>query len=211
MSLHAEIQHCLICQSNLPLPPRPVLQFSQNSNILIIGQAPGQKAHHAHQPFKDASGKRLREWLGLTESEFYDADKVALMPMAFCYPGKGKSGDLPPPPICHQTWHKRLLDHMQKIQLVVLLGQYSQRHYLTQATDFPWLKPSESERCQKLYKQYNNLADRVANQSTSLPESIMALPHPSPRNQLWLKKNPWFEQQVIPILQQRVIKALHHE
>lgn len=181
-----DVRACTVCTKYLPLPPKPILQASANSRLLIIGQAPGIKAHEQGEVFRDASGKRLREWLALSEDEFYDANKVAIIPMGFCYPGKGKSGDLPPRPECAPLWHQRLLNNMQHIGLTLYIGQYAQKYYVQDS--------------------YKTLTERVEHWR-DLPSQQMVLPHPSPRNRPWLSKNPWFEKELIPELQKRV-KAL---
>lgn len=182
-TLLTEVRACTVCIKHLPLPPKPILQASAHSKLLIIGQAPGIKAHEQGIVFKDASGKRLREWLGIDEDTFYDAEKVAIMPMGFCYPGKGKSGDLPPRPECAPLWHHQLLAQMKQVQLTLYIGQYAQKYYLKD--------------------NYSTLTERVKNWR-SMPNNQLVLPHPSPRNRPWLAKNLWFEQELIPDLQKRV-------
>jgi uracil-DNA glycosylase len=172
----------------LPHSPRPTVQAASNSRILIIGQAPGVKVHTSGTPWDDASGVRLREWLGLTPELFYDPNKVALMPMGFCYPGKGKSGDLPPRPECAPLWHDRLLSDLPNVKLTVLVGQYAQARYL----------PSKSKR---------SMTDSVRRFSEA-PDGLFPLPHPSWRSTLWMQKNPWFEIDVLPVLATKVTKAL---
>ncbi|MEM7143553.1 MAG: uracil-DNA glycosylase family protein [Verrucomicrobiota bacterium] len=168
--------------------PRPVLQIGSAARVLIIGQAPGVKVHESGTPWKDASGRLLREWLGVDRETFYDADRVALMPMGFCYPGKGKSGDLPPREACAPLWHDVLLEVMPRVSLTILIGRYAQGHYLGD-------RASE------------NLTETVRAFREHLPE-YLPLPHPSPRNRFWLAKNPWFEEEVLPELGQRVAGAL---
>lgn len=163
--------------------PRPVLEASTNSRILIIGQAPGTKVHATGIPWNDPSGNRLREWLNVDRDTFYNPEFFGIVPMGFCYPGKGKSGDLPPRPECATTWHEPLLKLMPKVELTLLIGQYAQAYYL-------------KERMQK------TLTETVAQFETYLPE-FLALPHPSPRNQFWFKRNPWFQEKVLPILRDR--------
>lgn len=154
---------------------------------MIAGQAPGSKVHATGVPFDDPSGKRLREWMGVDRETFYDARRVAILPMGFCYPGKGKSGDLPPLPRCAETWRQRLLDQLGHIQLTLVIGQYAQAWHLDETS------PTLTETVQR-WESYD--------------PAVLPLPHPSPRNNIWLKKNPWFEQQVLPALRSRVEAAL---
>lgn len=177
-----EINACSICAKHIE--PRPVLQASASAKILVIGQAPGAKVHQTGVPWDDASGKQLRKWMGVDTEAFYNANKIALIPMGFCYPGKGKSGDLPPRPECAPQWHRILLERMNNIQLTILIGQYAQQYYLKEL-------------------QKENLTATIAAHKEYLPD-YLPLPHPSPRNRFWLSKNPWFEENVVPYLQQRV-------
>lgn len=186
-SLLNEISSCQICKNQLTHSPRPIVQAHRSARLLIIGQAPGIKVHESGIPWNDASGKRLRKWLGLSTEDFYNPEKLAIMPMGFCYPGKGKSGDLAPRPECAPQWHKQLLTHMPDIQLTLLIGQYAQQYYLPTT----------------LLKEYPTLTQRVK-QCSHTNKDLFLLPHPSPRNQLWLQKNPWFETNVIPLLQKRI-------
>ncbi|MAS25419.1 MAG: IclR family transcriptional regulator [Oceanospirillaceae bacterium] len=185
--LLSEIQTCTCCADHLPLGPRPVVRISQTARILIIGQAPGTKVHASGIPWDDASGKRLRQWMGVDDKTFYDASRIAIMPMGFCYPGKGKSGDLPPRAECAPQWHQPLKEQMPDIELTLLIGQYAQNYYLKD--------------------DVKTLTERVKNWRDFPPE-YFALPHPSPRNQIWLKKNPWFEAEMIPHLQSRIKQLL---
>ena len=178
------IRQCTICEKHLPLGPRPVVVANPDAKIVIIGQAPGTKVHASGIPWDDQSGKQLRKWLNVTEEIFYDKTKMALMPMGFCYPGKGKSGDLPPRPECAPQWHQLLLDKMPKLELTILIGQYAQNYYLGERTK-------------------RTLTETVFNYKDYLPDHL-PLPHPSPRNRFWLSKNPWFEFEVLPELQKRV-------
>lgn len=182
-NLLSEVRSCQICSHSLPLGPRPVVSVHQNSRILIIGQAPGTKVHQSGIPWIDASGKNLRSWLGVTENQFYDPKLFAIMPMGFCYPGKGKSGDLPPRPECAPFWHDKLLNEMPQIQLILLIGQYAQNYYLSSKKD----TLTETVRA---YREY-------------LP-TYFPLVHSSPRNGIWMKKNPWFEDEIIPALKEKV-------
>lgn len=186
--LHKEIQACDVCRSFLPFAPRPVIQFGTSATLLIIGQAPGIKVQESGIPWNDASGQRLREWLQMDNDSFYDPKKVAIMPMGFCYPGKGKSGDLPPRKECALQWHDRILASLPNIQTTLLIGQYSQNYYLKD-TEF--------------LSKYPRLTERVRH-TQQAPDSLICLPHPSPRNQIWLKQNPWFQEETLPYLRQRI-------
>ena len=185
--LISKIRQCQLCQDKLPLPAKPILQFSKHSRILIAGQAPGQKTHHKGIPFDDASGERLRAWLGVNRNQFYDDNLFAVVPMGFCYPGTGKSGDLPPTPLCAATWRKQIMAQMPAIELTVILGKYAiEWHLQSKAT----------------------ITKLSQNWQTSLLANHLVLPHPSPRNNLWLKRNPWFEHEVIPVLKNKVAAIL---
>lgn len=153
----------------------------------MIGQAPGTKVHRTHIPWNDPSGVRLRQWMALPDSEFYNEQKLAIIPMGLCYPGKGRSGDLPPRPECAPKWHPPLMAHLPNIQLTLLIGQHAQKHYLQDT--------------------HKTLTARVQHWREAR-DGMIPLPHPSPRNTLWLKRNPWFERELVPALQQRVQRAL---
>ncbi|WP_204344596.1 uracil-DNA glycosylase family protein [Psychroserpens algicola] len=183
-----DIRQCRICEAHLPLGPRPIATAHQNSKIVIIGQAPGTKVHASGIPWDDASGKQLRKWLNVSDDEFYDDSKFAIIPMGFCYPGKGKSGDLPPRPECAPQWHQPLFDHMKNVELVILIGMYAQKYYLQD-------------------KAERTLTETVANYKAYLPQYFV-LPHPSPRNRFWLSKNPWFETEVLPELARVIHKII---
>ena len=183
-----QVRSCTTCVPHLPLGPNPVLSLTESSKVLIIGQAPGVKVHESGIPWADKSGDNLRRWLGVKETEFYNPDLFGILPMGFCYPGKGKSGDLPPRKECAPLWHGLLMDHLKSIQLTLLIGQYAQKYYLKDQ-----LK--------------SNLTTTVKNFEAYLPDYFV-LPHPSPRNNIWKKKNPWFEEKVIPRLQDRVNQVL---
>ena len=187
ISLVSEIKQCTLCQQHLPLGPRPVLQVSREAKILIAGQAPGVKVHKTGIPFDDASGERLRQWMDITKEVFYDAQKIAILPMGFCYPGTGKSGDLPPRTECALAWRKQVLSAMSNIDLILVIGTYAQNWHM------------------KGTKQ-KNLTETVRNWQDCGP-LLLPLPHPSPRN-IWLSKNPWFEQDLIPQLKKRVKNLL---
>ncbi len=183
-----EIAGCRACAVHLPNPPRPVIAVSSTARLLIIGQAPGQRVQQSGIPWSDASGNQLRAWLQLSEQQFYDARSVAIVPMGFCYPGKGRSGDLPPRPECAPLWHSRLLEMMPDIQLVLLIGSYAQTYYLGKRSGL-------------------TLTATVAAYGEYLPR-FFPLPHPSPRNRFWLSRNPWFDTDVLPLLRTRVHDAL---
>ncbi|MGY3570994.1 uracil-DNA glycosylase family protein [Vibrio paucivorans] len=188
--LLSHIKQCQTCANHLDLGPNPVVQASRTSKLLIIGQAPGLKVHQTSIPWNDPSGDRLRKWLQLDKSDFYDSSKIAIVPMGFCYPGKGKSGDLPPRPECAPLWHKRLLELMPQVGMTLLIGQYAQNYYLPD-------KPS-------------TLTETVKNWQHWAPKQI-PMPHPSPRNTLWLKRNPWFEQEVVPYIRTYVHQYLEKD
>lgn len=187
-NLRQEILACRICQAHLPNPPRPLLAFSARARIVITGQAPGRLAHESGIPWNDPSGKRLREWLGLSDADFYDPDKVALVPMGFCFPGTGKSGDLPPRRECAPQWHDRIRAALPAQRLTLLVGTYAQAAGLPR-------KPDDS------------LEMRVRATLASGGD-IIALPHPSWRVVGWIKRNPWFEQEALPQLRERVAQML---
>ena len=181
-NLIQEIRQCTICEKFLPYTPRPIIQASVYARIVIIGQAPGQKVNDSGIPWDDLSGNELRRWLGVDKEQFYNKDLFALIPMGFCYPGKGKSGDLPPRIECAPQWHNMILSSMNNIKLTLLIGQYAQKYYLGNNS-----KPTITENV-KNYKEY-------------LPQ-YLPLVHPSPRNKIWQKKNPWFEINIVPRLQE---------
>ncbi len=186
-SLLTEVRACTICEEHLSLGPRPVLQLHPKAKILIAGQAPGRKVHASGVPFDDASGDRLREWLGITREVFYDPERIALLPMGFCYPGTGKSGDMPPRPECAPAWRKQLLDQLQQLEVTLVLGQYAQEYHFG--------------------KTSSSLTERVRLWRTYWPQ-VVPLPHPSPRNNLWLRRNPWFEAELLPELRELIAEVL---
>lgn len=186
-SLLAEVRACRICAEQLPVEPRPVLQALPSARILIAAQAPGRKVHASGVPFDDASGERLRAWTGLSPEVFYDPGRVALVPMGFCYPGTGPGGDFPPRPECAPAWRTKILAQLGNIELTLVIGNYAQAWHLA--------------------GQHKSLTEAVAAWRGYLP-ALVPLPHPSPRNNLWLKRNPWFETDLLPVLRARVAQAL---
>ncbi len=181
--LLAAARACMICAEHLPLGPRPVFQLHRDARILIAGQAPGRRVHESGIPFDDASGQRLREWMGISRDDFYDPRRVAILPMGFCYPGTGPSRDLPPRSECAPAWRAPMLAGLRHLQLTLVLGQYALAYHLADAPP--------------------TVTDAVLQWQSSWPD-LLALPHPSPRNNLWLKRNPWFEAEVLPALRTRV-------
>jgi uracil-DNA glycosylase len=185
--LLSEVSRCRICATALPLGPNPVLQCSDSARILIAGQAPGRRVHASGIPFDDPSGERLRDWMGIGRNVFYDAARIAILPMGFCYPGTGKSGDLPPRPECATQWRQSLLAKMRQIELTLVLGQYAQRYHLQVKA------PS--------------LTEQVRHWRDGWP-AVIPLPHPSPRNNRWLSQNPWFASELLPELKARINRIL---
>lgn len=186
--LVSQVRVCELCVRDLPLPPRPVFQIDENARVLIVGQAPGLRVHESGLPFNDPSGDRLRNWLGVTRVDFYDPLKFALLPMAFCFPGTGASGDLPPPKRCADTWRQRLLDQLVEIRFTLLCGRYA----------INWHAPGLK----------NLPLSEIVRDPHSLPACTLATPHPSGRNNGWFAKNPWFERDVVPTIQLRTAEAL---
>lgn len=184
-----DIRACKDCHAHLPLGPNPIVHMGHKARLMIIGQAPGTKVHKTGIPWNDPSGDNLRNWLGLTREEFYDAHNIAIMPMGFCYPGRGKSGDLPPRPECAPKWHTKIYERLPNIKLTLLIGQYAHAHYLKE-------------------KRKKTLTETVRAWKTYLPLGFIPLVHPSPRNRLWMKKNPWFEKEVVPILKKKIHELL---
>jgi uracil-DNA glycosylase len=187
-ALLARIAACRVCEAALGFTPRPVVQAGRGARIVIIGQAPGSRVHASGIPWDDDSGERLRGWLGLDRETFYDPERVALMPMGFCYPGKGSGGDLPPRPECAPLWHEPLLAAMPAIGLTLLVGQYAQAAYLPRA-----LRPSMTE---------------AVRRHAEMPEGLLALPHPAWHSRLWMAKHPWFEAEALLALRRQVAAAL---
>jgi len=176
-----------VCVEHLPLGPKPLLAASPQSRVLLIGQAPGRVAHESGVPWSDVSGDRLRSWLGVSRRVFYDPDCFAIVPMGFCFPGTGKQGDMAPRPECAPLWHERLIKSLDRVELTIYLGRYAFEHYLGNS--------------------YNVLTNAARGYEALLPKLIV-LPHPSPRNGFWIKKNPWFETGLLPALQRRMAEIL---
>ncbi len=183
-SLLNRARDCTVCADHLPLGPNPIFRIHPEARIALISQAPGRYAHLSSVAWDDPSGRRLRDWLGVTEEEFYDSTTFAVLPIGFCYPGKGKGGDLPPRPECAPLWQEPLLNMMPALRLKLLIGAYSQAHYLGD-------------------RRGRSLTETVKNYTAYLPE-FFPIPHPSPRNGIYLRRNPWFETDNIPHLQELV-------
>ena len=182
-----DVRSCRFCAEMLPVEPRPVVQFHPEARILIAGQAPGRKVHETGLPFNDGSGERLRSWLGISREVFYDERRIAIVPMGFCYPGTGNSGDLPPRPECASLWREALLSQLKQLRLSLVIGQYAQAYHFQNNT--------------------NTLTENVTNWRETWPYMV-PLPHPSPRNNRWLKNNPWFEETLLPELRHQVARVL---
>ncbi|TLP73030.1 uracil-DNA glycosylase family protein [Maribacter sp. ACAM166] len=187
-NLLSEIRSCEVCKAYLPLEPRPIISGSIKSKIILVSQAPGRKAHVENKAWDDLSGRKLREWLGVTEEVFYNPDNFAVLPMGFCYPGKGKTGDLPPRKECAPLWHSKVWEEFDNVKLILLIGKYAQDQYLGKQSK-------------------KNLTENVLNYTDFLPKYI-PLPHPSPVNHFWRGKNPWFEEEVVGELQVLMSKIL---
>lgn len=183
-----EILRCEVCKQFLPLGPRPVIQLNKSSKIVIISQAPSRRVHETGIPWNDASGKKLKSWMDVSDEIFYNPTCISILPMGFCYPGKGVSGDLPPRPECAPLWHPQVFKYFENKPLILLVGQYAQRYYL-----------------KKSFK--GSLTETVRNYKEYLP-TYFPLPHPSPRNQNWVMINPWFMEEAVPELQKRIQAAL---
>ena len=179
-----EIRACTVCSEHLPLGPRPVFQAEPSARILVVGQAPGTAVHKTGIPFNDPSGDRLRDWMGVDRQTFYDASQIALVPMGFCYPGRGKGGDLPPRPECAATWRRELLGHLDNVALTITVGRYAINWHL---------KPPRQA----------TLGEIVGNWQAHWPK-VVPLPHPSPRNTQWLRNHPWVEAEIVPALQDKI-------
>lgn len=183
----AEVRSCQLCASALPLGPRPIVQIDARARILIVGQAPGRKVHESGVPFDDPSGDRLREWLGIGREQFYDPRLVSIIPMGFCFPGTGRSGDLPPRPECAPAWRAELLEQLHAVEMTIVIGKYAQAYHLPEAG--------------------GSVTDVVASWRTHWPR-VVPLPHPSPRNNIWLKRNPWFTIELLPQLRTTITTML---
>lgn len=182
-ALLKQVRACTLCTGHLPLGPRPVVQLHPAARVLVAGQAPGSRVHASGKPFDDPSGDRLRDWMGLTAEQFYQPKLLAILPMGFCYPGTGSSGDLPPRPECAPAWRERLLAQLPKLETILVIGQYAQHWHLE--------SPART------------VTENVGNWRDTWPR-LIPLPHPSPRNNLWLRRNPWFEAELVPRLRKRV-------
>ena len=187
-NLLEEVRACRVCEMHLPLGPRPVIRIHPEAKILISGQAPGTKVHQTGIPWNDLSGKKLREWMGISPEEFYDPTKIAVLPKGFCYPGKGVRGDLPPREECAHLWFDKLLAQMPNLQLILPIGIHAQAYFLKG-------------------QKKATLAETVAEYKQYAPK-YLPLPHPSPRNIMWFRKHSWFEQEVVPQLKQKVAAIL---
>ena len=184
--LQQRINACTLCAEHLTDGVNPVVAFEAKSKIILIGQAPGKVVHLSSKPWADKSGERLRQWLAVSEEQFYDTANFAIVPMGFCYPGKGKTGDLPPRKECAPQWHSEIFDTLEHVQLILLVGSYAQNYYLESS--------------------YPTLTERVKHYEEYLPK-FFPLPHPSPRNNIWMRKNEWFEEEVLPGLRE-VVKGV---
>ncbi|AKJ26737.1 uracil-DNA glycosylase family protein [Caldimonas brevitalea] len=185
--LLADVQGCTLCAAHLPHGPRPVLQLHPDARILIAAQAPGRKVHETGIPFNDASGERLRHWMGVDRATFYDARRIAIVPMGLCFPGSARQGDLPPRRECAPQWRTRLLQPLRQLQLTLVVGRYAQSWHLSDAG--------------------RGVTEVVQGWREHLP-TVIPLPHPSPRNQLWVRRHPWFEAELLPVLRERVAEVL---
>ncbi len=185
--LAKDVRACRLCEKDLPLGPRPVIQVHEHARVLIAGQAPGRRVHETGKPFNDPSGVRLRRWLGVDEETFYDPTRIALLPMGFCFPGTSKGGDLPPRRECADAWRQPLLDCLKSVRVTILLG----RHALA------WHLPEAQGSVSEVVGAWRDHAPRV-----------FVAPHPSPRNQRWLRNNPGFERDTVPAIQEAVARAL---
>jgi uracil-DNA glycosylase len=183
-ALLTAVRACRACEAHLPLGPRPVVSASPTARILVVGQAPGLRVHQSGIPWNDASGERLRTWMGVDKQGFYDESRIAIIPMGYCYPGRGDGGDLPPRPECAALWLDLLLARLPRIALTLLIGQHAQRHFLGP-------------------RRKRSLAETVEAWEEYAP-AYLPLPHPSPRNQPWLQRHPWFEQELLPVLRARM-------
>lgn len=190
LPLLREVRRCRVCELHLPNEPRPLVVASASSRVLIIGQAPGRIAHETGVPWNDKSGERLRDWLGVSDAQFYNESLFAIVPMGLCYPGRGNGGDKPPRPECATLWHPKILPRLTRIELTIYIGCYA-------------FEKSPA----RLVAKAEDLTEGVRAARTLLPERIV-LPHPSPRNRMWIRRNPWFERDVLPALRKRVSEVL---
>lgn len=179
-SLLEDVRSCTLCARHLPMGPRPILRATRSARLLIVGQAPGRRVHESGIPWNDPSGDRLRDWMQLDRDRFYDQQRIAIIPAGLCYPGTGPGGDLPPRPECAPQWHPRLVPMLAKLEIVLLVGSYAQAYYLGRV-------------------RRRTLTETVRAWRDYLPH-FLPLPHPSPRNQMWLRRNPWFTDEVLPFL-----------
>ena len=186
--LISSIQQCQICKAGLAHKPKPIFQLHPAAKILIAGQAPGQKAHDSGIPFDDPSGDRLREWMGISKECFYDDNKIAILPMGFCFPGRSQSGDLPPRKECAKEWRQEVLANLPNIELILVIGMYAMKWHLGSAMQ-------------------KNLTETIKAWEQYMPK-VMPLPHPSPRNNIWLSKHPWFEEEVLVKLRKKIKTVL---
>lgn len=184
--LLSEIRRCELCAEHLPLGPRPIVQVARGARILVAGQAPGRRVHESGVPFDDPSGDRLRLWMGVRTAQFYDPELVAIVPMGFCFPGTGQSGDLPPRLECAPAWRERVLGELPHVELTLVIGKYAQDYHLGRG---------------------GSVTEVVSSWRNHWP-NIVPLPHPSPRNNRWLRSNPWFDADLVPQLQLRVASLL---
>ena len=189
IALKEEIEACTLCAANLPLGPRPVFQATPQAQVLVVGQAPGTAVHASGIPFDDPSGDRLREWMGVSKEVFYNPKKIALVPMGFCYPGKGSGGDLPPRSECAPAWREELLGHLNRVKLTIVLGRYA----------IDWHLPEHKGK---------SLTAIVEAFAPTAKTNVVALPHPSPRNTMWLRRNPKVEEVIVPFLKKQVASIL---
>lgn len=202
VQLNKQISACRICRDNpapktLPLPhePNPVVRLSSRARVCIAGQAPGIRVHESSLPFNDPSGDRLRMWMGLDRDQFYDVSKVAIVPMGFCFPGwDSKGGDLPPRKECRATWHEKIFSQMPQLELILVIGQYAQSYHM------------KDLRKKNLTETVRHAAEIWKN---SQKPRLLALPHPSWRNSGWLKRNPWFEKEILPLLRGEIDRLIH--
>lgn len=183
-ALLAAVRGCRACEAHLPLGPRPVVRVGETARILVVGQAPGVRVHASGIPWDDPSGDRLRAWMGVGKDAFYDESRIAIIPMGYCYPGRGSGGDMPPRRECATLWLGQLLAWLPQVEVTLLIGQYAQRHFLGN-------------------RHNQSLTETVRGWAEFAPQYI-PLPHPSPRNQPWFKHHPWFEQQLVPVLRARI-------